>query len=541
MRTCKISSRLIAATVLATVAAGCTAPAPSAPPFPEGTPRLVLFLVVDQLSPDYLLRFRPLLEGGLAYLLEQGVVFEDAHHEHANTVTGAGHATLSSGCFPRRSGIVANQWLDRASGDEVYCVQGRDYRRSPANLLVTTLADWIKQRDSASRVFSASQKDRSAVLMGGHEADAALWYGGGDWVTTGYYTAPSWLDDFNEARWLDQYFGSTWEPLPVPQETLDALGIVAVDEGVYQRAFPYAFGSKTLSPDSAFYGGVLSSPMSDGYLAHLAEQIIDRESLGADDHPDFLALGFSALDYVGHGFGPDSREVLDTVMRLDRTLGELLDFVDTRVGLENTVISLSSDHGVAPMPSLRRARELSGDRADAADVACFQDVGRQLIERFGDDEWLLADLYLNEPAMAAAGIDRDELEDTVARLLEGCDAVERVWTRSELMAAPAPEATAEEERFHRLFANSYHPDRSPDFEIQYRPYYVDRRSAGTTHGSPHAYDTWVPLIIAAPGIDARQETGQVATADLAPTLAGLLGLAPPAELDGVDRSAQIRR
>lgn len=533
----------IVALLIVTLSIGCGPSAPAPSPFPEETPRLVLFLVIDQLSQEYLVRFRPLLDGGLGYLLDHGVVFADAHHDHANTVTGAGHATLASGCFPRRSGIVSNQWVDRDTGNDMYCVEGRDYRRSPANLLVSTLGDWLKEMDPESKVFAASGKDRSAVLTGGHAADAALWYDGGDWVTTGYYTEPAWLDDFNESKWLDRYFGRMWEPLPVPPETLAEVGIVELDEGIYQRSFPYAFGSKALSPDGGFYGSILSSPFADTYLLELAKAILTEEDLGTDNHPDFLGLGFSALDYVGHGFGPNSREVLDTILRLDDALAELLAAVDEQVGLDSTVVSLSADHGVAPMPAYRRAAGEWAERVDMDDVACFQDAGRQLSRRYGDYEWLSADLYLDEAAIERSNIDRAALEREVATLLGKCDAVERVWTRSELIDPP-PSANGTEEqtgeaRYRRLFANGYHPDRSADFEIQYRPYYLDRRAAGTSHGSPHDYDTWVPLIILAPGATPHEEPDRVTTADLAPTLARVLGIEAPAGLDGIDRSDRL--
>lgn len=525
--------RRVSLVLLAVLPAACGAPAPAPSPFPADAPRLVLLVVVDQLSQEYLVRFRPLLGGGLAYLLDNGAVFANAHHDHALTVTGAGHATLSTGCYPRNSGIVSNQWYDRSTGDPVYCVQDARHRRSPANLLVSTLGDWLKDIDAAAKVFGASGKDRSAVLLGGHQADGALWYSGGNWVTTSYYDTPDWLDQLNQRGWLDQYFGELWEPLPVPQETLDELAILKLDEGVYERGFPYAFGGKSLHPDPSFYASILASPFSDAYLMELARTIIREEQLGADDHPDLLGLGFHALDYVGHEYGPNSREVLDTVLRLDRTLGELFDFIDASVGLDDVVIALSADHGVAPIPAQRREQGEWSERADMDDITCFQRAGRALRERFGDYDWLRVGLYLNDEAIDGAGIDRDELEQEVVRLLTGCDAVERVWTRSELLPLSAGPAGGGESRYRQLFANSFHPERSPDFEVQYSAYYLDS-STGTSHGSPYSYDSWVPLIVRAPGIAPRVIDERVRTVDLAPTLAAIMGIDPPPDIDGTD-------
>lgn len=532
---------LAALTAVATLLASCASAGRNLPaPFPADGPRLMLFLVVDQLSQEYLVRFRPLLTGGLAYLLDHGAVFRDAHHDHANTVTGAGHATLTTGCYPRHTGIISNQWYERDTGELVYCVQGERFRRAPDNLLVPTIGEWLQQMDPAAKVLSASGKDRSAVLLGGHRAATALWYDGGDWVTTGYYHEPAWLHEFNDRNWLEQYFGTLWEPLPVPPETLAAVDVVTLDEGIYQRSFPYAFGNATLQPDGAFYAAMLSSPFSDRYLMELARTMIRAEHLGADDHPDFLGLSFHALDFVGHSYGPNSREVLDTLLRLDATLGELLDFVDQEIGLDHVVISLSADHGVVPLPEYRQARGESGERMDMLDIACFQRVGRTLRERHGDRNLVLAGLYLDNEAIDAAGLDRAVVEQEVASLLGACDSVQRVWTRSELLATPVGVPAGDDTaRLRQLFANGYHAGRSADFELQYAAYYLNRMAAGTSHGSPYTYDTWVPMIVVAPGVPPRTIDERVSTVDLAPTLADIMGITPPGEIDGESRRAML--
>ena len=329
----------------------CGPPPVTPPPFAEDTPRLMLFLVIDQFSQEYLVRMRQVLSGGFGYLLDNGVVFTNAHQNHANTVTSAGHATLATGSYPRRSGIIGNGWYDRETGEEIYSVEDEQHHRSPSNLLVTTIGDWLKDMDPHSKIFAACGKDRSAILTGGHQADGAFWDSDGNWETSSYYSEPDWLDVFNDRKWPDQFFGKLWEPLPVEDDVLKELSIVTLDEGIYQRSFPYAFGSKSLLPNSDFYDALKSSPFSDMYLAELAKTIIVEEELGTDEHPDFLGLAFSAVDSVGHDFGPHSREVLDTILRLDQTLADLLKFVDQLIGLDNVVISLSSAHGVVPIPA----------------------------------------------------------------------------------------------------------------------------------------------------------------------------------------------
>ena len=537
--------RALAALLAAAGAAitGCATPEPIAEPFPDGTPRLVLFIVIDQMTQDYLVRYRPLLTGGFGWLLDNGVVFGDAHHNHAHTVTAAGHATLASGCFPSTSGMVNNSWRDRSTGATVYCVVDREHGRSPANLLVSSFGDWLKERDPAAKVFAAGGKDRSAVLLGGHQADGAFWYSAqsGDWVTSSYYEEPDWLDDFNDFGIPDTFFGETWEPLPVDEAMLEQLEVTTLDEGVYQRQFPYPIGGKTLAPNSGFYGAFFNTPFADDYLLALVEEMIEQEELGADLHPDYLGVAFHTLDSVGHSYGPHSRELVDALMRLDRVVGGLLKIADERVGLDNVVIALSADHGVVPLPEYRDLLGLEGERIDVDDIACFQRAGRELGKRYGEYDWLLRGLYLNERAIERSGIDRATIEREVADFLGSCEGVARVWTRTELMSEEPGGSHDPTNRYRELFRNSYHPERSGDFEILYEPYYLNRASRGTSHGTPYEYDTWVPVIIVAPGVAAAEVGERIITADVAPTLAAVLGLETPAGLDGTDRSSLLGR
>jgi len=224
---------------------------------PEGTPRLILLIVVDQMRADYLERFRPLFTGGLARLLEEGVVLTDAHHFHAATETAPGHATLSTGVFPSRHGIIANGWFDRESGRDAYCCGDPDHGVSPRNLLAPGLGDLLKQTWPEARVYSASAKDRAAILMGGHEADGAWWYSrsNGDFVTSTWYgdeeSQPGWVDEFNDENRLDALFGTAWEPL-LPLETVEGFGIEPLDQGPFTNSFPHAVGSFTVER-AAFY------------------------------------------------------------------------------------------------------------------------------------------------------------------------------------------------------------------------------------------------------------------------------------------------
>lgn len=506
--------------------------APQAPP-PEGTPRLVVLIVVDQMRADFLDRFDRFWTGGLRYLLDEGVRFTAAHHDHAITATAPGHATLATGCHPSRHGVFSNYWIDRESGEVVYSAGDDAGEVSVERLECATLGDWLAERYPGARVFSLSGKDRSAVLMGGRAADGVFFYDAedGSWESAGYSyrKEPEWVARFNDQRLLDRHFGTAWELLPAAPEELEAVGIVSYDLGPLEPDPPIAFGGLSPAPGLSFYEEIFASPWLDEHLARFAEHVIGAEALGGDEVPDLLALGFSATDAVGHAYGPDSPQLLDTLRRLDATLGQLFDLLDRRIGLDHVVLALSADHGSVPVPELQRARGLEGRRADTADVLCMQRVYERLQGRFGAGAWLLPGPFVNREAVAAAGREVEEVERAAAELMAGCPAVAHVWTRTEL-TAPATAA----DPMGRLFVHSFPPERGPDLLVENGEFFLSTRTVASSHGTAWPYDTHVPLVIAAPGLPGGLRGERVRTVDLAPTLAALLAVEPVGEIDGVE-------
>ncbi|HXT20347.1 MAG TPA: alkaline phosphatase family protein [Thermoanaerobaculia bacterium] len=499
--------------------------------------RLLLLVVVDQLAWDTLMRFRPALRGGLARLLDAGVTFSEAHHRHAMTATAPGHATLVTGLTPRHHGVVANYWYDRNSRREVYSAEDSREEVAPVNLLASALPDWIRQRDALGRTFSASGKDRSAVMLGGKRPNGAFWYDPekrGFVTSRRYRRAPGWVMAFNKQPLLRERFGTLWRPLPLPPGVDAArMGVVQLEGSGLPSPFPHTYGDATTKPGDGFYDAIYDSPAIDEYLAAFARELVTRERLGVDDHLDYLGLSFSAVDSVGHAYGPHSREALDAVVRLDRALGELLDAIERQVGRRRLMVVLSADHGVAPMPERQRRLRLRGTRESPQDVACVQSVLGKLDAAYGRRDWFAYDLYLDPLEVARSRVPRAELDRKIARWLGACPHMERVWTRAEL--APDRPTADTMLAFERA---SYLPSRSPDFVLQWQPWFVDRLS-GTTHKTPYSYDTHVPLVIRYPAVAPHTVEQPVATVDLAPTLAALLGLRPPRQLDGKDRSELV--
>ncbi|MFQ5720502.1 MAG: alkaline phosphatase family protein [Acidobacteriota bacterium] len=542
-----VTSLVIVAALLCCAACGAGAePAGAGPteiafaPGPGGRPRLILFIVIDQGGARDLLRYRSLYHGGLARLLDTGALFTDAHHEHAVTVTAAGHAALATGSYPSRSGIIDNEWFDRTARKEVYCVEDETYQRSPANLRGTALGDWLKDADGASKVFAASGKDRAAVLMGGHTADGAFWYDvySGRFTSSGYYpeSEPAWLKAFNDRELTDVHFGTLWNALPLDGVDLAALDILDITGGPVRSGFPHAIGSFSLIPDAGYHNSFFFTPFVDDELASFATTLIDEEDLGGDEHLDLLALGFSALDTVGHTWGPNSREFVDTLLHLDRSLGDLLDHLDAKIGRERLLVTLSADHGVLPLPEYLESVGRPGRRTGPEDIACVQQAGRVLEKSLGAGQWILKFPYLNYSLIAERNLTRQQVEDELVRALTACAAVRQVWTRTQMESNHPPD-----DPIFRLYTHSFDPARSGDLFVQYQEGFLATTRLGTNHGSPYSYDTHVPVLIAGPGVTPGPIAQHIATVDVAPTVAALIGVAPPGTIDGVDRSALLRR
>jgi predicted AlkP superfamily pyrophosphatase or phosphodiesterase len=494
-------------------------------PRPRATPprapevRLVLLIAVDQMRYDYLTRFRSEFTGGLAQLLTRGATFTQAYLDHYPTVTAIGHSTMLSGATPALSGIIGNDWYDRALGASVTSVSDPDTQvvggagqgASPRRLLVTTLGDELKtaaghrQADAVPKVFGLSLKDRSAILPVGHRADAAYWLDTktGAFITSTYYrpTLHPWVEAFNAKSPFNAYAGRKWEYPGQPAEG---------------RTMPAQAGAQ-------LYNAVYGSPFGNAVLKDLAIAAIEHERLGQRGVTDLLSVSFSSNDSVGHTYGPDSAEVHDMTVRTDRTLGELLASVEAQVGLDRAIVVLTADHGVSAVPEVLKERKLPGGRLKADEL--FGPISAALTAKYGEGTWLAATAgtspYLNHALIAEKGLDATEVRRVAAAAASGAPHVARVYTRDQLLTGEVPPDT-----IGRRISRSYNLQRSGDLEIVLEPNWL-RSSSGTTHGTPYSYDAHIPLVLMGPRIKAGQYYPTVALNDLAPTLASLLGIENP--------------
>jgi predicted AlkP superfamily pyrophosphatase or phosphodiesterase len=523
-------------------------PTPTLGQAPAPRPRLVVVISIDQFRSNYMERFRRYFaRNGFNLFLRDGATFTEAHYEHAITQTCPGHAVILTGSHANVNGIVANYWYNPALRRAEYCaadtlaklIGASTEGRSPRNLLVSTVGDELKAATGGrSRIITIAGKDRSAIMLGGHRADAAYWTEDTLMVTSSFYMKelPPWVARFNRSGAITRYRGATWNRL-LPAAAYRWLGAddVEGEEGAagLGRTFPHRL-STGRSPSQDFVLAFQNSPFENEVIVEFATQAMTQERLGRDDNPDLLGIGFSANDLVGHSYGPDSHEVMDITVRTDRLLERFFGFLDRQIGLDRVVIVLTADHGVAPLPELfsKRSEGVQAARLDPAVVAAAAE--KALRAEFGiprrpswlvQPSWIMyqgwPSLYLNLDGLEDRGVSLEEAERVAKEAIREVQGVERVLTASEL-------ARQRDSAAHSSAELSFHPARSGHVYYELSPYIVaGPELEGTNHGSPWAYDTHVPLLWFGEGIAPGVHQGRVSIADIAPTLTQLLGIKVP--------------
>jgi hypothetical protein len=488
-------------------------------------PKLVVAIIVDQFRYDYLTRFRSDYHGGFDQFLTQGADFTNAFYQQVPTVTAVGHSIFMSGAMPAVSGIISNNWYDRDEGKIVTSVCDWDQKQvggghgesegprctdadpaSPKRLLVSTLGDELRTASPQSKVVGVSIKARGAILPSGHRAAGAYWFDDetGNFITSTFYMKdlPKWADAFNQQKLAAQYVDRKWEAFP-------------------KWSFHAPVGSKLP------YLNIPASPWGNELIEGFAEAALQGEQLGQRGVTDLLTVSFSSNDYVGHRTGPDAPEVRDMAIRTDQLLAKLFKRINETVGMKNTVVVLSADHGVSSAPTQAAADKMPGGylHADLEDA-----VTSALNKKFGKGDWLIPGagetaLYFNYDAFKTAkreeilGVARDAIL-AVPQLH-----VTRVYTREQM------DNGVEGDFIARAEMNGYYPRRSGDLFLIYEPGYIPG-SSGTSHFSPYAYDRHVPILFMGPGIKPGRYNETIAPNDIAPTLATMLSIQTPSGSSG---------
>jgi predicted AlkP superfamily pyrophosphatase or phosphodiesterase len=513
-------------------------------------PRLVVFLVIDQMRADYINLYGHQWTKGLRRLLDTGAYFPMAAYPYSYTVTCAGHATIGTGSYPATHGMIGNEWYDRERQRNVPCTEdpgltsvpfggttGSEHH-GPTRLATLTFADELKmQAPRPPTIASVSLKARSSITFAGRPSPSTyvVWLEEttGSWATSSAYASAPWpmVDAYVKAHPVFPDYGQVWT------RARPASTYLFSDAGPNELApaeFPHPITSKTGKPDSEFITRWRRSPLSDRYVGQLAQHLARNLKLGQSPGTDMLSVSFSATDLVGHEYGPHSHEVQDILLRVDEQIGELLSALDQLVGRDRYVVALSSDHGVALVPEQDESIVAGSGRMSSTAMRTMINTaiesvlgpGTHVTARTGPNVYLAPGVLPRLLSTAGA-------RETVTKAIESFEGLARVYWAPDLASGAATD-----DRFLRAARLSYMPGRSGDLMVIPDPFWM-AQAAGTTHGTPYDYDQRVPLLFAGAGIKPGRYLVPSSPADIAPTFAFLTGITM-ARTDGVVRTEALR-
>ena len=511
----------------------------------SGRPKVVVGIVIDQMRPDYVVRFwNKFGTGGFRRILKEGYNCRNTQYNYAPTYTGPGHTSVYTGTTPAYHGIAGNDWYDAKAGDTVYCTADTSVRgvggdgfegmMSPSRLLTTTITDQLQLcTQMQSKVIGIALKDRSAILPAGRSADAAYWFDGksGNFITSTWYRndLPKWVAEFNERKWPAEYLSAPWKTL-LP---LDYYTESDPDDSPYESMFTGetkpVFPHDLPALKGTSFDLVRRTPYGNTLTKDFALAAIQGEQLGADSITDFLCISFSSTDYVGHQFGPNSVEIEDTYIRLDRDLTDLLNFLDSRIGKGKYLLFMTADHACMENPKHMMDHKLYAGFTNP--TAIGDTVKSFLRSEYGNDAYFRCfindQVYLNEEKILADKRDLCEVESKVARF-----ALDHVTGIYETLTSCDLETEEYKELFRSRIQKGHYHGRSGNIWFVYSPGWTDRLyggdgTRGTTHGSPYPYDTHVPLYWFGWNIPAGNSADEVNITDIAPTISFLLNITLP--------------
>ena len=508
-------------------------------------PKLVVMIVVDQMRGDYVDKFRGQWTGGLKKLVEEGAWFREAAYPYAATETCVGHATISTGAFPAAHGMIANAWWDRDQQKMVTCTSDPNAKNvayaggstkggdSAVRMQLPSFAEELKfQTGGATRVVTFSLKARAAITLAGHKADAVTWLDSstGTWVTSSTYGTMPFVGEFAKKHPVSEDYGKTWSlSLPESAYFYDEKATGVAPPVGWSASFPHALRGKDggSSADEVFVEQWASSPFADAYLTRMAEAAIESLGLGKAGGTDYLGVSYSTLDYVGHAYGPRSREIQDILVRLDEELGELLAHLDRKVGRGNYIVALSADHGVAPVPE-----DMAKTGADAGvlNVSELQERMEKALEPFNYTKYAIARMAEGNVYFSPGIYGRLKQDPAALRALVDA-ALSQPGVAAVYRAEDLSGAVSGSSQIRTALTLNYFPGRSGDLFIVPKPYWLvdgspagKKAGGGTGHGTPYNYDQHVPLLLLGYAIQPGEYFAVVTPADIAPTFAALCGI-----------------
>lgn len=503
-------------------------------------PKLAVGIVVDQMRWDYLYRYdRHYSENGFKRFLNQGFSVEKCYIPYIPSYTAPGHASIYTGSAPAIHGIVGNDWTMKNDGSRMYCTQddeaisiggGKAGKMSPKNLLTTTIGDELKlATNQRAKVYGISMKDRGAILPAGHIADAAFWYDNeiGHFISSSFYMndLPKWLKRFNKRNVGDSLMLQDWYLMQSKGSYYQSIE----DDNPYEgksawenkNHFPHLTSKSVAQKDKK---AILSSPHGNSIITLLAKELIQQEQLGQGKSTDMIAISYSSTDYIGHRYGPNSLEIEDTYIRLDRELSELFNYLDRMIGKDEYIVFLSADHAVAHNANYLQDLKVPAQGIRIADWA--KEANQYLEEIYGIENivnhfWNYQ-VHFNENIIKENKLDRIAIKKSMIQWLRNKEGITTAFD----LEGDLPMNIID--RFKNSSLLGYHHQRSGSIQMILNPaWYSMGRPTGTTHGSWNPYDTHIPLLFYGKGIPKGKAHQNYSMLDIAPTLAALLKIQEP--------------
>ncbi len=504
-------------------------------------PKLVVGIVIDQMRNEYIHRYYiDFGELGFKRLMQDGFYYANTHYNYSPTYTAPGHASIYTGATPSLHGIIGNYWYDRKLERQVYCTEDENYPivggdgkgMSCNRVLSTTVSDELKMStNERGKVISVSLKDRGAILPAGHMGDAAYWFSDdGNFVSSTYYmdSLPPWVTAFNERRLPLEYFKKGWditagktydESLPDNNNYENLLGGKASPE------FPYDL---TNMIKSGGIGAIRTSPYGNDLIVDLVEEAIKECDLGQDEFVDMLNISFSSTDYVGHSMGPRAMETQDTYIRLDKSLARLLKILDREIGLDNYLIFLTSDHGVAEVPQYLIDRKVNAGSIGFHTVK--EELKEYAMETWGENvvkNCSNFNIHLNREVIRNLKLNMDDVKQKIYHFLMAKEYIQRVYLSEDILRGNDADPLLQ------MIFNGFDPKQSGDMVYVMRPGHIEYKKRGTTHGTPYVYDTHVPLIWYGWGINPGRNYEKKFITQIAPTLAQKIYVGMPSATEAI--------
>ena len=503
-------------------------------------PKLIVGIIVDQMRQEYLYKFADRYsEGGFKRLMNEGFMMKNGHYNYIPTFTGPGHASVYTGTTPATHGIIGNNWYVRSLNKSIYCAEDSTVTNvggtpsngqiSPRNMLSTTITDELRfSTNKRSKVVGLAIKDRGASLPAGHLGDA-YWYDSenGDFMTSTYYydSLPKWVQDFNAKKLPDSYLSKTWEPL-YPIETYkqsidDNNNFEAPFIGKETPTFPYILDSLRANNDN--YGLIAATPFGNSLTLDFAYAAIEGEQLGKRGETDFLAVSFSSPDYIGHRFGPASKEVEDNYLRLDLEMEQFLNYLDKTYGKGKYLVFLSADHGVAEVATHMVSENVPAGNLNVAYIS--GQLRGYTQQNYGVGDWILnfsnEQIFLNSELAKEKGVKISDMEEDLAKFLMKFKGIKEVYTSTSMRN------TAFTQDRPALLQMGYNHKSSGDLLLILEPGWLTGGARGTSHGTGFSYDTNVPILFFGWGVKHGSSSRHASITDIAPTLSMMLDIRLP--------------